>query len=171
MAIDVVQYNPTWPAAFEEERRRLSRVLGPWAIRIDHHGSTAVPGLAAKPIIDIQISVVALDPLTPFIDALVPLGYVHVAHPDDERCPFLHRPSEWPHTHHLHFVRTGSGEEWATLAFRDYLRSHPDAAAEYGSLKRELATRHRGDTFASREAYAAAKSAFVAHVLSIARSP
>ena len=168
--IDVVPYDPNWPAAFDDERSRLSTALGGLAARIDHHGSTAVPGLAAKPIIDIQVSVIALHPLVPFIAALAPLGYVHVPHPDDERCPFFHRPAAWPHTHHVHLVAAGSAEEAKTLAFRDYLRTHPAIAAEYAALKRTLAERHDAATFAGREGYAQAKGDFVSRVTNAALS-
>jgi GrpB-like predicted nucleotidyltransferase (UPF0157 family) len=157
-----------WPAAFEKERRRLSLVLGSLAVRIEHHGSTAVSGLAAKPIIDVQVSVTSLRPLAPFAEALSLLGYVHVPHPDDERCPFFHRPASWPHTHHVHLVATGSDEERRTLAFRDYLRQHPDTATEYERVKLKLAALHDGDSFASREAYAAGKTEFVARVTALA---
>lgn len=171
MLIEVVPYDPGWPAAFEKERSRLLSVLGPLALAIEHHGSTAVPGLAAKPIVDIQVSVRTLDPLKPFIPALASLGYVHVPHADDERCPFFHRPAAWPHTHHVHLVTSGSEEERRTLAFRDYLRAHPETATEYAALKRQLAAQHDGATFASRERYAAAKSDFVERVLAVTRSP
>ena len=166
--IDVVPYDANWPAAFEDERSRLSLALGPLAVRIEHHGSTAVPGLAAKPVIDIQVSVNTLHPLTPFVAALAPLGYVHVPHPDDERCPFFHRPAAWPHTHHVHFVVAGSDEEAKTLAFRDYLRTHPDIAAEYAALKQALAEHHDGATFAGREAYSAAKGDLVSRITNAA---
>jgi GrpB-like predicted nucleotidyltransferase (UPF0157 family) len=159
--IEIVPYDSTWPAAFLEERRRLSAVLGPLAVRIEHHGSTAVPGLAAKPIIDIQVSIESLHAFHRFILLLAPLEYVHVPHADDARCPFLHRPAAWPHTHHLHLVEAGSDEESATLVFRDYLRSHPEAAVQYARLKQTLAARFRGDTPDCREAYAVAKGDFV----------
>src|SRR5690349_19436789 len=121
---------------FAAERERLTAALGGLAMRIEHNGSTSVPGLAAKPIIDIQISVVALTPLSPLVDSLAPLGYVHVPHPDDAFCPFLHRPATWPHSHHVHLVEAGGLEERRTLAFRDYLRAHAAAAREYEQLKR-----------------------------------
>src|SRR5262249_37608607 len=129
--LEIAPYDPRWPEMFELERGRLAAVLGERARRIEHNGSTAVPGLAAKPIIDIQISVDAIQPLQPLVDALRPLGYVHVPHPDDVFCPFLHRPESWPHTHHVHFVAAGLDEERRTLAFRDYLRAHDDVAREY----------------------------------------
>jgi GrpB-like predicted nucleotidyltransferase (UPF0157 family) len=162
--LEIVPYDPAWPRAFADERDRLAAALGALARRIDHHGSTAVPGLAAKPIIDIQISVDRLQPLDAYGEPLARLQYVHVPHVDDAVCPFFHRPAAWPHTHHVHVVEAGSAEERRTLAFRDYLRAHADVAREYEALKRELASQHRAIDFASREAYAEAKTAFVTRI-------
>jgi GrpB-like predicted nucleotidyltransferase (UPF0157 family) len=163
--IDVVSYDPEWPREFERARDQLQSAFGNVAERIEHHGSTAVPGLSAKPIIDIQISVARLQPMDLYARPLIACGYIHVPHSDDDRCPFFHRPAEWPHRHHVHVVEAGSREELQTLMFRDYLRSHPDAARQYESLKRELARVHDGNDAASREAYANAKTAFVAEIL------
>src|SRR5439155_26612575 len=135
-SLQLASYDPQWVRGFEMERDRIAGALGPLARRIDHHGSTAVPGLAAKPVLDIQISVAPLHPIEPYVRALAPLGYVHVPDPDDAVCPFLHRPGEWPHTHHVHLVAAGGGEERRTLAFRDFLRGHADARREYEQLKR-----------------------------------
>jgi len=159
--ISIVPYDPDWPRQFEQERARLAEVLGAIAIRIEHHGSTAVPGLEAKPVIDIQISVAQLQPIDRYATALARAGYTHLRHVDDAHAPFFYRPSAWPHSHHVHVVEAGSAEERKTLAFRDYLRSHPEAAREYVQLKRSLAAEYGGDDDASREAYAAAKSGFV----------
>jgi len=167
--IEIVPYDPAWPAAFEAEAARIRRVLGAIALRIDHHGSTAVPGLAAKPIIDIQISVASLQPLSVFAAPLHAIGYTHVPHADDAVCPFFHRPVPWPHTHHVHVVAAGSEEEQRTLAFRDYLREHADAAREYARLKQQLAARLVGADVESREAYARAKTEFVERVIADAR--
>jgi GrpB-like predicted nucleotidyltransferase (UPF0157 family) len=169
--VKVVPYDPRWPADFEGERDRLRSALGEVAVRVDHNGSTAVPGLAAKPIIDIQVSVARLHEIDGYAPALARLGYVHMAHADDDRCPFFFRPAEWPHTHHVHVVEAGSDEERRTLAFRDYLRQHPDVAREYAALKRDLAARHDGLTAGSREAYAEAKTAFVNRILDVALRP
>jgi len=166
----VVPYDPAWPAAFERERERLRAALESLALRIDHHGSTAVPGLAAKPVIDIQISVARLDPFDACARALARLGYVHVPHADDAVCPFFHRPAEWPHTHHVHLVQAGGEEERRTLAFRDYLREHGGAAREYERLKRHIAREFTGDDCASREAYAAAKTAFITRIVALTRT-
>jgi GrpB-like predicted nucleotidyltransferase (UPF0157 family) len=159
--MNIVTYDPEWPAMFEAERGRIAAALGTLAIRIDHNGSTAVPGLAAKPVIDIQISVRRLHPIAEYAPRLVDLGYVHVQHPDDSFCPFFHRPLAWPHTHHVHVVESGGAEERRTLAFRDYLREHSETAREYEDRKRTLASRYSADDASSREAYAEAKASFV----------
>jgi GrpB-like predicted nucleotidyltransferase (UPF0157 family) len=167
-AIDVVPYDPAWPAAFEAEAVRLGAALGLLALRVDHHGSTSVPGLSAKPIIDIQISVASLQPLRAYGERLKSAGYTHVPDPDDAFAPFFHRPLEWPHTHHVHVVERGGGEERRTLAFRDYLRDNPNAAREYERLKYDLADRHSGASPDSREAYADAKTSFVERIVALA---
>jgi GrpB-like predicted nucleotidyltransferase (UPF0157 family) len=166
--IEIVPYDPAWPAAFAVERDRLRTALGDLALRIDHNGSTAVPGLAAKPVIDIQISVANVQNFAACAPPLAQLGYSHLAHADDDRCPFFYRPSAWPHTHHLHVVEAGGEEERRTLAFRDYLRQHADAAREYAALKFALAAEHGGGTAEAREAYANAKSSFVSRILDAA---
>src|SRR5262252_5168828 len=127
----IVPYDPIWPDAFAAEANRIRNALGVLALRIDHNGSTSIPRLAAKPIIDIQVSVCNLQPLEAYGDLLQSIGYHHVPHEDDSFCPFFHRPSDWPHTHHVHVVQAGSVEELRTLAFRDYLRNHDDAAQQY----------------------------------------
>ena len=159
--LEIVPYDPAWPAGFERERARIAAALGSIALRIDHHGSTAVPGLAAKPVIDIQVSVAAVQPMDRYEAALEGLGYVHVPHPDDAFCPYFHRPQTWPHTHHVHVVAAGGAEETRTLAFRDYLRAHADVAAAYADLKRTLAPRFAAGDAEARQAYADAKGAFI----------
>ncbi|HEY7284660.1 MAG TPA: GrpB family protein [Vicinamibacterales bacterium] len=163
--IEIRNHDPGWTAQFERERARLAHALGPLALRIDHHGSTAVPGLAAKPIIDIQISVASLKPIEAYARPLALCGYVHRPHDDDSFAPFFHRPATWPHSHHVHVVQAESDEARRTLAFRDYLRAHPESARDYESLKRELAARFIGEDAESREAYASAKSEFVVAIV------
>jgi len=164
-SIEIVPYDPLWPGAFQAEAQRLREALGPLALRIDHNGSTSVPGLAAKPIIDIQISVARLAPLAPYAESLQTLGYVHVPHPDDSFCPFFHRPHSRPHTHHVHLVERGGAEEQRTLAFRDYLREHDDAAREYERVKHALAHWLRAADHESREEYARGKGDFVERII------
>jgi GrpB-like predicted nucleotidyltransferase (UPF0157 family) len=161
----IVPYDVAWPAAFETERRRIRAALGDVALRIDHNGSTAVPGLAAKPIIDIQISVALLHPMDAYASALEQLGYVHLPHEDDARCPFFHRPCSWPHTHHVHVVEAGGEEERRTLAFRDCLRANPDVARQYETLKRQLASRFGVTNHDAQQAYSDAKTQFIQRAL------
>ena len=167
--ITIVPYDNAWPEAFEREAMRIGAVLGRLALRVDHVGSTAVPGLAAKPVIDIQVSVPDLDSLARYAEPLGRLGYRHVPVGDFDRVyPFFQRPAEWPSTHHVHLCGAGSREELRHVAFRDYLRAHADVAAQYLDLKRELAARYVGATAESREEYSLAKSDFVEAVLGVA---
>jgi GrpB-like predicted nucleotidyltransferase (UPF0157 family) len=163
-ALEIMPYDPAWPDAFSAERAQIAAVLGTLAVRIDHNGSTSVRGLAAKPVIDIQVSVRRLQPIEEYAARLAKLGYVHVPHPDDAFCPFFHRPAGWPHTHHVHVVQSGGAEERRTLAFRDYLREHPGVAHEYEELKRGLALLHSAGTFGSGQPYADAKTTFVTRI-------
>lgn len=159
--LEIVRYDPAWPGAFALERDRIAATLGDLAVRIEHHGSTAVPGLAAKPVIDIQVSVRRLHPIGQYEPGLVRLGYVHVPHADDAFCPFFHRPAAWPHSHHVHVVEAGGSEERRTLAFRDYLREHQAVAIDYRVLKERLAARHDAEHPATQQAYVDGKTEFV----------
>lgn len=159
--IRIVPYDPRWADDFEAEAARLREGLGSEALRVDHVGSTAVPGLAAKPVIDIQISVVSLTSLKPYIAPMVALGYTHVAHPDDATYPFFHRPSTWPHAFHVHLCEVGGLQERRHLAFCEYLRDHPHVACTYAADKHRLASHFSSSGLESRNAYADAKSAFV----------
>jgi GrpB-like predicted nucleotidyltransferase (UPF0157 family) len=164
-SLEVLAYDPAWPLHFDTERNRLRAALGQLALRIDHNGSTAVPGLAAKPVIDIQISVRRLVPIDAYRVPLQTLGYHHVPHADDAFCPFFHQPPTWPHTHHVHVVEAGGEEETRTLAFRDYLRDHAAVRAAYAALKAQLAPQFSGRAFESRQAYADAKGEFIERII------
>ena len=163
--LKIVPYDPLWPDRFEAEARCIREALGDTALRIDHVGSTAVRGLGAKPIIDIQGSVPALEPMDAYRRPLDRLGYTHVPHPDDAVYPFFHQPAKWPHIHHIHACRAGSAEERRHLAFRDYLRDHAEVSREYERVKRRLAARFSAETFESRNDYAEAKSDFIKPVI------
>jgi GrpB-like predicted nucleotidyltransferase (UPF0157 family) len=158
--IQILAYDPAWPARFAELGRELRAGLGEVALRIDHIGSTAGPGLAAKPIIDIQISVADLEPLTAYRQPLERLGYVYRADNPERTKRYFREPPGRRRTH-VHVRCAGSfSEQWALL-FRDYLRAHPDAAAEYAAVKRSLAVRFRDD----RRAYTQAKGSFLWKVI------
>lgn len=162
--VGIVPADPGWPARFESEAGRIRRAL-PSATRIDHVGSTAVADLAAKPVVDIQVSVPQLHPLGPIIEALASIGYTHRPSLEDRDYPFFHLPSRWPHEFHAHVCEAGGREERRTLAFRDYLRDHPDTSAAYEHEKRRLAACFDFMNPEAREAYAEAKTAFIEPVV------
>jgi GrpB-like predicted nucleotidyltransferase (UPF0157 family) len=161
--IVIVDYDPGWPVAFEREAAALRAAFGSVAHRIDHVGSTAVPGLGAKPVIDIQVSVGALQPIDAYAQPLAACGYTFFEPPDGDLddYPFFYKPTAWPHTHHVHVCASGSDREWVQLAFPAWLRAHADDRAAYEALKRDLARREwqHGDE------YADAKTEFVARVI------
>ena len=157
-AIEVVDYDPEWPAMFEAEAERLRSALGDVAVRIEHVGSTSVPGLAAKPNIDIQVSVPDVYDRDPYFGPLFSLGYEHVPDPEFPDYPFFGWPSaRVPRTFNLHVCQAETEMEQRHLRFRDRLRSDPVARDEYAALKRELAVRHGNDI----EGYIAGKDAFI----------
>jgi GrpB-like predicted nucleotidyltransferase (UPF0157 family) len=165
--IVIAPYDPAWPALFAAEAARIRESFGRHAMRIEHVGSTAVPGLAAKPVIDIQVSVQSLASREFFDGLLKQLGYTHFPLGDFDRVyPFFKRPYTWPSTHHVHLCVSGSEQEQDHIAFRDYLRCNPAAAAAYVELKRGLAAVHLGLTMESQEQYSLAKTEFIRSALS-----
>jgi 16S rRNA processing protein RimM len=156
--IEVVDYDPEWPKMFEAEAVRLREALGDVAVRIEHVGSTSVPGLAAKPNVDIQLSVPDVGDREAYGGPLTSLGYEHVPDPAFSDYPFFGWPSaRAPRTFNLHVCEAGTENERRHLAFRDRLRSDPVARDEYAALKRELALKHGNDV----EGYNADKDAFI----------
>lgn len=165
--IEIVAYDRTWPTLFASERKALEKLLGSLALRVDHVGSTAVPGLAAKPVIDIQISVRSLEPRSAYDELLSIRGYVHVPVGEWDRVyPFYQRPAMWPTTHHVHLCIIGSEQERAHLAFRDFLRDHDQEARAYEALKHQLSESTVGTSLTERESYSLAKTDFVSAVVS-----
>jgi GrpB-like predicted nucleotidyltransferase (UPF0157 family) len=159
--IELVPYSTAWPEQFASEARLLQAVLGPWlAGEIQHIGSTAVPGLTAKPVIDIMAPVSGLEEALPAVEALRDLEYVHFPYKRDEMLWFC-KPSPAHRTHHLHLVPASSALWQRRLVFRDALRREPALAAEYEQLKVRLAAAHPGD----REAYTEGKSPFIQAVV------
>jgi GrpB-like predicted nucleotidyltransferase (UPF0157 family) len=164
--VEIVPYDASWPDLFEVERAALRLVLSPWlAGPIEHVGSTAVPGLSAKPVIDVMAAVADLEVSHAARDALAPLGYHYAPYRDDVMHWFC-KPSASFRTHHLHLVPFQSDLWVERLAFRDVLRTAPAIAAEYAALKRQLASRYRDD----RDAYTEAKAPFVQRVLQMTMS-
>ncbi len=163
-AVVLTAYDPTWPARFEVEKTALQRALAPWlAGPIEHIGSTAVPGMIAKPVVDIMAGIWTLEASRPAIAAAGVIGYCYAPYrPASEH--WFCKPSPRFRTHHLHLVPFASGQWHEVLAFRDYLRAHPLAAAEYAALKATLAHEFEFD----REAYTDAKAPFIARLTRLA---
>jgi len=161
----IADYDPLWPSQFDAERAILLEAIGPWLVGpIEHVGSTAIPGLAAKPVIDIMAGVETLDASRAAIAALAGHQYCYYPYRADVMHWFC-KPSPAHRTHHLHLVPYGSPHWIRQIAFRDYLRAHAAVADEYAQLKRRLADEHRFD----REAYTDAKTPFIEAVLDHAR--
>ena len=163
----LVPYDPRWPELFEQERLHLLSCLPSNLIRrIEHFGSTAIPGMTAKPVIDMLVEVSSLEEtkkhIVPVLEAL---GYDYFWRPvrGDNTPPFyawfIKRDTNGKRTHHIHMVEAHF-DLWDNLLFRDYLIAYPDVAGEYGELKLKLAAMHRND----RVAYTEAKAAFILDV-------
>lgn len=161
--IFVVPYEPTWPALFQKLSTALRNELGPVALRIDHIGSTSIEGLAAKPIIDMQVSVTSFEPLNAFRSPLERLGYVFRANNDDLTKRYF-REAPGTRRTHIHVRQAGSWSEQFALLFRDYLRQHPADAARYADLKFHLAEALRNE----RHKYVDAKSPLIWEIMQLA---
>jgi GrpB-like predicted nucleotidyltransferase (UPF0157 family) len=162
----IVDYDPGWPGRYEALRAPIAEALGDLAAEIVHLGSTSVPGLAAKPTIDIDVLLHSSEDLPEVIRRLARLGYVHEGDFGIAgREAFATPPGYGAHDHHLYVCAPDWAGHGDQIAFRDYLRAHPKTALAYARLKRSLAHKHR----TNRGAYAAAKAGFVAAVLQRAR--
>lgn len=172
--VEVVDYDPEWPAAFEVERQHLLECLPrDLVVRIEHFGSTAVPGLAAKSVIDMLVEVTDLAAVRQrVVPILESQGYEYFWRPTfgDDGEPFY----AWfikrdrvsgKRTHHIHMVEGNFSSHWDRLLFRDYLIAHPDVAEQYGELKREIAAAASTD----RVRYTSAKGDFIQRVTGIAK--
>lgn len=158
--IIVEDYDPTWPERFEIFRSRISAALGPLAAAIEHIGSTAVPGLSAKPVLDMDVLLLSIDDLPAAIRQLATIGYIHqgdLGVPGRE----AFRAPVGDFSHHLYVCSPDCQEYIRHLAFRDHLRSHSRDADVYACLKRSLAARYGTD----RDAYTQAKTEFIESIL------
>ena len=156
MDIEIIPYDHRWPREFRRIVAPLREALGALAARIDHIGSTAVPGLAAKDVVDVQVMVASLD-AAPLVTALAPLGYTLAADISDDHVPpgRSASPEEWRKLYfrapqgqrrtHLHVRQAGRANQRYALLFRDYLRTDPLAAGAYGQIKVALARLHPDD--------------------------
>jgi GrpB-like predicted nucleotidyltransferase (UPF0157 family) len=158
----LVSYDSQWPREFQDEKKRLIDVFGDEIVAVEHFGSTAIPGMVAKPIIDINVAIPSLEDAHRYIAGLQTMGYEHM--PDrwfDDRYFFPKGPEEL-RTHHLNLVEITSDTAWRyPLLFRDYLRTHDNEREKYATLKRKLAARYEND----REKYTEAKSDFIKGII------
>ena len=169
-------YDPAWPVMFAKERDRLQNAIGEWAVAIEHVGSTAIPGIAAKPIIDIGVALGSFEDALYCITPLFEIGYeclgeygiprrIYFRKRTDDPIPGQVHNSGIARTHQVHMYEQTHEQYVNHLLFRDYLRAHQGAAGQYEELKRRLAGEHD-----DVEAYADAKSEFVQHILALARA-
>jgi GrpB-like predicted nucleotidyltransferase (UPF0157 family) len=159
--IIIVPSDPAWPAMFEAERQIIEARIASFIVGgIEHIGSTAVTGLAAKPVIDIMVGVASLGASRTALPLLAQIGYCYFPYKPD----VMHwccKPSDELRTHHLHLVPFRSRLWHERLRFRDQLRANPEARTAYAALKHELAERYRDD----REAYTEHKTGFIETIL------
>jgi GrpB-like predicted nucleotidyltransferase (UPF0157 family) len=169
--ITVVDPDPAWNTAFNDEAAALAGIFGNLLVAVHHVGSTAVPGLAAKPIIDILVVLKATDSIARFDEAMRALGYRIRGECLDAEVPgtpgrfYYSKDTQGIRTHHVHACAAGHSEVRDKLAFRDYLRTHPQQGAAYGVLKRRLALDYPHDNIS----YMRCKDLFVKSVLEDAR--
>ena len=158
--IEIAPYDVEWTHLFSRLGKELRAALGDTALRIDHIGSTAIPGLDAKPIIDVQISVASLDALPAFQVPIENVGFVYRAdNPDRSKRYFREAPGE--RRTHIHVCRAGSWREQFALLFRDYMRAHPEDARRYAELKHTLSDQFGED----RQGYTEAKAPFIWQIM------
>jgi GrpB-like predicted nucleotidyltransferase (UPF0157 family) len=148
--LKVVDYDPAWPGQYARWHERLAAALGASALRIEHVGSTAVPGLAAKPVIDVQVSVAALADESGYVPPLAAAGVQLRSRDDLHR--FFRPGADKPRDVHVHVCSAGSEWEREHLLFRDFLRAHPAAAGAYADAKGAAAGTWRDDRWAYTEA-------------------
>lgn len=163
--LELVDYDPHWPIAYEDEQRRVATALGIPIEAVKHVGSTAIASMVAKPVIDIMVGVGRLELTADQIARMEKLGYEARGERSGVEGRLFFRKGN-PRTHHVHVVQRG-GELWQNyLLFRDYLRTHPNDAARYAALKRELAATFEHD----RPRYTESKTPFVTEILERARA-
>ncbi len=154
----LVDPDTRWPADFEHEAARILAALGSRAARVEHVGSTSVPGLIAKPQVDIQVSVASFEPEDTLLEPLEAIGFTNMVDPSTPEHRILYRRrGDDRYGVNIHVCEVGSDWEWRHVAFRDHLRSHPEVAAAYAEDKRRVRALHPNDV----EAYANEKSRFI----------
>ncbi len=166
--IIVTTYNPEWPGCYEKEKQFLIKLIGMENIvHINHIGSTAVPGLVAKPTIDILLEIIQNTDLERLIRLLEESGYIYSPQPNNPAPHMMFMKGYTPEgfkgqAFHLHVRYSG---DWNEIYFRDFLRCHPEDAKEYGDLKLSLKEQFEND----RDGYTQAKSKFIKRITELGR--
>ncbi len=162
----IVDYDPRWPELYEEEKKVILGVIGHKVSIIEHIGSTSVPGLGAKPIIDMMAGVDSQEDADECVSLLLDVGYDDVTpEPEEEEWFNCLGKGHRGVYHHLHLVKSGSAWFEKHILFRDFLRGNPEVAREYHELKRRLAERYRNE----RQSYTDAKTEFIDSIIAKAR--
>lgn len=162
--VQVVPYKKSWAKEFEKEKARILEVCGDKVVAVEHIGSTSVPGLAAKPIIDIAVGIKRLKDAKKLLPCLKKLDY-HFYKEFQRQRLFVAKGPDEKRTHYLHVMRY-NGAKWKTdQLFRNYLRTHPKAVERYSKLKQKLAKAHPDN----RQAYADDKDAFIKSIITKAQ--
>lgn len=164
--VQVIPYTPLWASLFQDERQHIAAALGSLAIDIQHIGSTSIPGLAAKPILDIGIAIASESHVDACVPLLVTLGYTYRGDRGASEGYFFDKGPEQQRTHYIHMLLVNSSGWRNYLRFRDYLIAHPDTRDNYMQLKQTLAVQYADD----RATYTAAKAQFIQGVLAAASS-
>lgn len=166
--IQLVAYKSNWPKQFEKEKHQLLKVGSEWISAIEHIGSTSIPNMPAKPVIDIMVGVADLALAdTHLIEPIRSLGYDYISQYENvmpQRRYFQKVSVSGEHSHHIHLVTLNSVFWQEHILFRDFLRAHPEHADQYAVLKKELTIQ-----FTDRNAYANAKSEFVKKIVQQAK--
>ena len=162
--IEIVEYNPGWPPLFDREAAAIREACGPRVVEVHHVGSTAVPGLAAKPILDMMPVAAGPAEALEAVSGMTSLGYRCLGENGIPGRLYFEKDVDGRDVAHVHMFPAGHPAIRTHLAFRDYLRTHPAAARDYERLKRTLAAKHRND----RDAYTDAKAAFIEGIVAAA---
>jgi len=160
--VRLASYSPEWKNIFEQEKKLLQSSIGSYIIEIQHIGSTSIPGMVAKPIIDIGIAVERFEEGVVCIKPMENLGYIYNGENGIPRRHYFDKGD--PTAYHLHMLEQDSDEWKKHITFRDFLRNNEEAAKEYARLKQQLAVKFRHD----RLSYTNGKSEFIKHILKVA---
>lgn len=162
--IEVVPHDPAWADAYQTEVHKLSAAFASDQAEFHHIGSTAIPGILAKPVIDIMVVVAKLERVEDWIPKMAVRGYEYRGEAGIPGRQFFRKDTNGVRSHHVHIFEAGHPNIAVQINFRDYLRAHPAEAQAYSRLKQELAARFRH----SPEEYTEAKTDFITHINQLA---